>query len=137
MVVWAVPMWLLIQNTSTDNLAPFWIAILISGATMSLMTGTQAVFFAELFPAEVRTSGAALGYQIAGVLGGLSPMLMVLLINNQAENAVRVGVGVAVVGILGLISLMILRARYGTQNHMDTQEAPSTNMATGKASRAV
>ena len=117
MTVWAIPMWLLIENTSATNMAPFWIAIVVSGITMSLMTGTQSVLFAELFPAEVRTSGAALGYQLAGLIGGFAPMVMVMLVGTDPANAIRVGVAVLVVGVLGMISLLILRARYGT-NHM-------------------
>ena len=44
------------------------------------MYGPQAAFISELFSTRVRYSGASLGYQIAGVLGGaLAPIISIAL----------------------------------------------------------
>jgi metabolite-proton symporter len=45
-------------------------AIAIELVLISLMYGPQAALFAELFPVEVRYSGASLGYQLGAVVGG-------------------------------------------------------------------
>jgi hypothetical protein len=36
------------------------------------MYGPQASFLAEMFPTKVRYSGASMGYQVAGILGGVA-----------------------------------------------------------------
>ena len=58
------------------------IALVIGlGVGHSAMYGPQASFFSELFGANVRYSGASLGYQLASVLaGGLSPMIATCLL---------------------------------------------------------
>ncbi|MGC7098187.1 MFS transporter [Amycolatopsis lurida] len=46
-----------------------------------VITGGQAAFFAELFPTSVRCTGASLGYQLAGIVGGsLTPIIGVALL---------------------------------------------------------
>ncbi|QFU89794.1 MFS transporter [Amycolatopsis sp. YIM 10] len=46
-----------------------------------VITGGQAAFFAELFPTSVRCTGASLGYQLAGIVGGsLTPIVGVALL---------------------------------------------------------
>ena len=47
------------------------------------MYGPQAAFITELFGTEVHYSGASLGYQLAGVLGGaLAPIIAVALLDR-------------------------------------------------------
>ncbi|MGW4847126.1 MFS transporter [Nocardia brasiliensis] len=58
------------------------------GLTMhGLLTGIQAPFFAELFPSEVRYTGASLGYQLATVVGGaLTPLIGVALLDRYPST---------------------------------------------------
>jgi metabolite-proton symporter len=46
------------------------VAICVEMFFLSMMYGPQAALFAELFPVEVRYSGASLGYQLGAVFGG-------------------------------------------------------------------
>lgn len=74
MGVWAVPMFLLID---TANGWLVFVALLVGFSLHSLMYGPQAALYAELFPAEVRYSGASLGHQLATIFaGGLAPFVM-------------------------------------------------------------
>ncbi|RKT55181.1 MFS transporter [Saccharothrix australiensis] len=59
-------------------------AVVVVGLTLhGLMTGAQSAFFAELFPSEVRYTGASLGYQAATVVGGsLAPIIGVALLQR-------------------------------------------------------
>ncbi|WP_433260195.1 MFS transporter [Actinosynnema sp. CS-041913] len=59
-------------------------AVVVVGLTLhGLMTGAQSAFFAELFPSEVRYTGASLGYQSATVVGGsLVPIVGVALLQR-------------------------------------------------------
>ncbi|MFD5128890.1 MFS transporter [Streptomyces olindensis] len=122
MMLWAVPMWLLIPAAGPDRVWPFGLAVIGAAIAMSLQTGTQGTLIAELFPPEVRSSGASLGYQIAGIIGGFGPFVTVALIDGDAANAWRVGALVAVLAAASLICLqLIIRRRY----HSTPVHAPS------------
>ena len=50
---------------------------------LSLMYGPQAALFAELFPVELRYSGASLGYQLGSVVGGgFAPIIATALFEH-------------------------------------------------------
>ncbi len=54
-----------------------------------MMYGPQAAYFAELFAARVRYSGASLVYQLTSVFsGGLAPIIATLLLARYGSNAV-------------------------------------------------
>ena len=120
MGLWAIPMWLLIRSSGPDNVWPFALAVIVGVIAMSMQTGTQGQLFAELFPPEVRFSGASLGYQISAIIGGFAPMVMVALINGNPDNAWRVGVALAATTVVGLICLGIIRRRYSSVDHFVT-----------------
>jgi MFS family permease len=76
--LWAFAFFPLLSTRST--------AIIIATAVVALLThammyGPQAAFIAELFSTELRYSGASMGYQIAGVLGGgIAPLVSIALV---------------------------------------------------------
>ena len=75
------------RSASTpQNIAPPAVALGVSCLVMSFQTGPQASLFAELFPPEVRRSGASLGYRAAAILGGMAPMAMVALVNGGGRQ---------------------------------------------------
>jgi metabolite-proton symporter len=68
-----------------DTRAAFLIVAAAVGglACHAAMYGPQAAFISELFSTRVRYSGASLGYQIAGVLGGaLAPIISIALLDR-------------------------------------------------------
>ena len=111
MGLWAVPMWLLIGASSSEDIWPLAVALIVSCVVMSFQTGPQAALFAELFPPEIRYSGASLGYQAAAILGGMAPMAMVALINGEVANLWRVGLLIAALSVLALACLVALARR--------------------------
>ena len=47
------------------------------------MYGPQAAFITEMFPTKVRYTGASMGYQLAGIVGGaLAPIISVALLGR-------------------------------------------------------
>jgi MFS family permease len=72
------------------------------------MYGPQAAFITELFGTEVRYSGASLGYQLAGVLGGaLAPIIALALLDRYGSPyaiALYVAVALAVTIVAVLLS---------------------------------
>lgn len=81
------------------------VALVIHG----VMYGPQAAFIAELFRTQLRYSGASLGYQIAGVLGGgLAPMISVALL-SWTGSWVAVGCYVAITLVIAIIAIYLAR----------------------------
>jgi metabolite-proton symporter len=72
------------------------------------MYGPQAAFIAEMFPTRVRYSGASMGYQLAGILGGaVAPLISVALLDRYDTSLV---VSVYVVAMLALSAVCVLAA---------------------------
>ncbi|MBS0362398.1 MAG: MHS family MFS transporter [Proteobacteria bacterium] len=84
---------------------------------LSLMYGPQAALFAELFPVEVRYSGASLGYQLGSVVGGgLAPIIATALFAHFKSSR-AIAVYLAAMCVISLVSTMALslRARRAAQ----------------------
>jgi MFS family permease len=65
--LWAFAFFPLLQTLS---LPAIFAALAVELLCLSVMYGPQAALFAELFPVEIRYSGASLGYQLGAVVGG-------------------------------------------------------------------
>jgi len=67
----------------TGSFALIVLATVVALVLHASMYGTQASFIAEMFPTKVRYSGASMGYQLAGILGGaLAPIISVALLDR-------------------------------------------------------
>jgi len=73
--------------------------------THAAMYGPQAAFIAELFSTELRYSGASMGYQIAGVLGGGIAPLVSIALAGATGTAFAVSFYVLAMVVLTLIAL--------------------------------
>ncbi|WP_009474760.1 MFS transporter [Rhodococcus sp. JVH1] len=82
---WAAALFPLID---LGNPAVMMLALLGTAVFMGIVYGPIAALFTELFGAEVRYSGASLGYQIGSVLGGgLAPTVAAALYANWGSSA--------------------------------------------------
>ncbi|GAA1350444.1 MFS transporter [Saccharothrix algeriensis] len=80
-----VAVWALVglPLVDTGRFAAVTAAVVVGLTLHGLLTGGQSAFFAELFPSEVRYTGASLGYQSATVVGGsLAPIIGVALLQR-------------------------------------------------------
>jgi len=76
--LWAFVFFPLLSTHSTVVIV---LATVVALATHAAMYGPQAAFIAELFSTKLRYSGASMGYQIAGVLGGgIAPLVSIALV---------------------------------------------------------
>jgi MFS family permease len=117
LLVWAIPMFLLIDTRSVAAIA---VALFVSSTFLSIMYGPQAALFSELFDPEVRYTGASLGYQISGVLGGgLAPFLMVLLLEST-HTSLSVSIYMMVLAGIALISIAFLAHRAHHRQSVDS-----------------
>lgn len=81
---WAFAFFPLIE---TGSPVAVFLAILLDLAFLSLMYGPQAALFAELFPPEVRYSGASIGYQLGAVVGGgFAPIIATALFAHYGST---------------------------------------------------
>jgi ABC-type antimicrobial peptide transport system permease subunit len=78
---------------------------------ISLMYGPQAALFAELFPVEVRYSGASLGYQIGSVFGGGFAPIIATALFERFKSSTSIAVYLAVMCGVSLVSTAILARR--------------------------
>jgi MFS family permease len=88
-----------------DTESSFFIVLAAVGGLLchAAMYGPQAAFISKPFPTRVRYSGASLGYQIAGVLGGaLAPIISIALL-KQFDSALPVALYV----LGGLVITMV------------------------------
>jgi metabolite-proton symporter len=75
--LWAFAFFPLLSTGSTTVIV---LATIVALATHAAMYGPQAAFIAELFSTKLRYSGASMGYQVAGVLGGgIAPLVSIAL----------------------------------------------------------
>jgi MFS family permease len=78
-----------------------YIALALGIGGIGIMYGPQAAFFSELFGANIRYSGASLGYQITAIFaGGLAPFIATALLarfNNASWPIALYVIGMAVI----------------------------------------
>ncbi|WP_219415715.1 MFS transporter [Pseudonocardia nigra] len=105
MGLYAFPLFWLIDTGSV----PMVLLALVIGFTIhATMYGPQAALYAEMFPADVRYSGASLGYQFASVFaGGLAPFIMTALLaaTGAAWSVSLYIIGTSVVTFLAVLSI--------------------------------
>jgi MFS family permease len=85
------------------------LSITVELLLISLMYGPQAALFAELFPAEVRYSGASLGYQLGSVVGGGFAPIIATLLFAQFHATWPIAAFMAAVCVLSLACTAALR----------------------------
>jgi MFS family permease len=105
MAAFAFPLFWLIDTGSVPVVL---LALLIGFTIHATMYGPQAALYAEMFPADVRYSGASLGYQFASVFaGGLAPFIMAALLaaTGGAWSVSLYIVGTAVVTFVAVYSI--------------------------------
>jgi MFS family permease len=71
------------------------------------MYGPQAAFISEMFPTKVRYTGASMGYQLAGILGGaLAPIISVALL-DRFDTSIVVSVYAVVMLLITIICVLL------------------------------
>ena len=104
--VWAFPFFALL-NTGEPVLVIVAVVVLTLG--LAATYGPQAALFAELFPAEVRTSGASLSYALGAALsGGIAPLVATAL---QGWTGTVYSVSVFMIGFAALSAAAVVALR--------------------------
>jgi hypothetical protein len=76
------------------------------------MYGPQAALYAEMFPADVRYSGASLGYQFASVFaGGLAPFIMAALLAASGASW-SVALYIIATAVVTFVAVFTIKERF-------------------------
>ncbi|GLW07816.1 MFS transporter [Microtetraspora sp. NBRC 13810] len=122
--VWVFVFFPLIDTGSTLLIT---LAAVVALLTHALMYGPQAAFIAELFSTRLRYSGASMGYQIAGVLGGaLAPIIAVALLEATGSTT---SISLYVLGCLALTVVGLAIAPETRDLDLSTGEKPAAGAA--------
>jgi metabolite-proton symporter len=101
---WAFAFFPLLSSGATTVVV---LAVVVALVTHAAMYGPQAAFIAELFSTELRYSGASMGYQLAGVLGGgIAPIVAIALVRAYG-TPFAVSVYVLAMMVLTLLALAL------------------------------
>lgn len=105
--VYAYPFFLI--NEAIPSEATFAITVFIGLALIHpFMYGPMATLFAELFPPEVRYSGASLGYQIGAIFGGgFAPLILTSLLATGLGAVVTIPPYMIIVSVLTFIGVWV------------------------------
>jgi metabolite-proton symporter len=106
--LWAFAMFPLIDTGSPVAITA---AITVALVLISLMYGPQAALFAELFPVEVRYSGASLGYQIGSVFGGGFAPIIATALFERFHSTLSIAIYMAAMCLVSLVSTAMLAQR--------------------------
>ena len=105
MAVVAFPIFWLVDMKSPWTII---LGVCLGQFALSLMYGPQAAFFSELFGANVRYSGASLGYQAASVVaGGLAPTIAVTLLLWSGNASWPIAVYIIVMSAITFVSVYL------------------------------
>jgi MFS family permease len=87
------------------------------------MYGPQAAFITEMFPTKVRYSGASMGYQLAGILGGaLAPIISVALL-DRFDSSVAVSVYAVAMLLVTVVCVLAAPETSRLDLHADPADA--------------
>jgi MFS family permease len=95
------------ESGSTPMITTF---VCIGMGLMGLTYGPVGTFLSELFPTEVRYSGASLTFNLAGILGAsFAPLIAIWLAKNY--GIAYVGLYLSVAALLSVLALLALRKK--------------------------
>ena len=101
----------------TKSLPLVFLAIILSNPLQDLQYGPQAAFIAESFPASLRYSGSALGYQLASITaGGPAPVIATILLREYGTST-AIAWYIALCSVVSLVCVFLLPDRAGRLDH--------------------
>jgi MFS family permease len=118
-LVWVFVFFLMLNTRSASLII---LATVIALLLHAAMYGPQAAFISELFSTRLRYSGASLGYQIAGVLGGaLAPIISIALL-SRFHTWVAVSVYVCATLLITIVAVLVAQETARVDLHAEKPE---------------
>jgi metabolite-proton symporter len=105
----------------------FWLIVLAAVVALvfhAAMYGPQAAFISEMFPTRVRYTGASMGYQLAGIIGGaLAPIISVALLDRY-DTSIAVSIYAVAMLLVTIICVLLAPETSKIDLHADTARQP-------------
>ncbi|MGW4476419.1 MFS transporter [Nonomuraea sp. NPDC004354] len=92
----AVWVFVFFQLLDTRSFPLIVLAAVVALVTHAAMYGPQAAFIAELFSTRLRYSGASMGYQVAGIVGGAIAPIIALKLHATYQTTLAVSIYVVI-----------------------------------------
>ncbi|HVV08420.1 MFS transporter [Amycolatopsis sp.] len=125
MGLFAFPLFWLVD---TGSVPLVFLGLLIAFTIHATMYGPQAALYAEMFPADVRYSGASLGYQFASVFaGGLAPFIMTALL-AATHSSWSIALYIVGTAVITFVAVVTIKERF-RRNLYETSEAEAARPA--------
>ncbi|QJY46852.1 MFS transporter [Pseudonocardia broussonetiae] len=103
-IVWALVLFPLLD---TGSATAFAIGLSVTMVIFAIAYGPAGSYLPELFAARYRYTGAGLGYNLAGVLGGAIPPLLAASL-AASFGSFAIGVMLSLIGVLSLVCVSLL-----------------------------
>ncbi len=117
--VWIFAFFLMLDTKTASLIVLTTVVALIFHAAMY---GPQAAFISELFSTRLRYSGASLGYQVAGILGGaLAPLISIALL-HRFHTWLAVAVYVCATLVITIVAVLVAQETAKVDLHAEKQE---------------
>lgn len=125
MAAFAFPMFWLVD---TGSVPLVFVALIVAFTIHATMYGPQATLYAEMFPADVRYSGASLGYQFASVFaGGLAPFITTALLAATGSSW-SIALYIIATAVITFVAVASIRERF-QRDLYETSAAESAQVA--------
>ncbi|GAA0906380.1 hypothetical protein GCM10009559_74760 [Pseudonocardia zijingensis] len=106
MLVFAVPYFAVLESGNFALIAVF---VVLSLVVHDIQYGPQAALIAESFPARVRYSGSALGYQLSSVTSAGPAPIVATFLAAQFGSSLPAGIYLVVLCAIALVATILLR----------------------------
>ncbi|HLU58074.1 MAG TPA: MFS transporter [Pseudonocardia sp.] len=106
MLLFAVPYFAVLESGSFALIAVF---VVLSLVVHDMQYGPQAALIAEAFPANVRYSGSALGYQLSSITSAGPAPIVATYLAAQFGSSVPAGVYLVALCLVALAATLLLR----------------------------
>ncbi|MFE2723138.1 MFS transporter [Kitasatospora sp. NPDC059327] len=110
-VFWSLLLFPLLETVSRPLM---FLALAGAMVVLGCLLGPMAAYLPELFPTRVRYTGAALTYNLGGVVGGATTPLIATRLTDAYGTAEPVGWYLAALGVVSLLCLRLLPETSGT-----------------------
>jgi metabolite-proton symporter len=108
----------------TGQFALIVLATVVALILHAAMYGPQAAFISEMFPTRVRYTGASMGYQLAGIIGGaLAPIISVALL-DRFDTSIAVSVYAVIMLLITIICVLLAPETSKIDLHADSAKRP-------------
>ncbi len=103
------PFFLLMETATIPGMM---VAALIGGLVLGALYGPLAAYMTEMFAADIRYSGASIGYQLAAVVGGGFAPLIAASLLAATGTILSVAAYVTVAAIITLVAVLATKETY-------------------------